>query len=125
MNCANIQTSVAGVGNSGGCCSSCGSTSGCGCFQRADFITADGWRYYNDQRIAGLIDGVNREFSIPHDAVDGTLNLYINGGRRLERYFDFDYYGNKITFLFALMPATGIFRQDEVIASYFAEKSCC
>ncbi len=124
MSCANIQTSVPGVGSSGGCCSNCGSTAGCGCAKKADFITADGWRYYNDQRLFGLVDGVNVEFSLANAPVEGTLTLFINGGRRLERYLDFDYYDNKITFTFALMPATGILREDVVIASYFAEKLC-
>lgn len=124
MSCANIQTSVPGVGSSGGCCSNCGSTAGCGCAKKADFITADGWRYYNDERITGLIDGVNVEFSLPRAPVDGTLNLYLNGVRQ-ERYIDFDYYDNKITFQFALMPATGIFREDKILANYFAEKQCC
>lgn len=127
MSCVEIkiQTSVPGSGTSGGCCSGCGQTLCCCNATTADFITADGFRYYNDERIAGLIDGVNREFSIANRAVDGTLQLFINGGRRLERSLDFDYLGNKITLNFAPMPATTIFREDTIIAAYFSEKECC
>jgi hypothetical protein len=126
MTCADtsqIRTSVP-IGTFGSCCSGCGASPCCCGPSVQDFITADGNRYFNDETPAGMLDGVNRAFSIANDAVEGTLALFLNG-QRMVRYIDFDYFASKITLAFSPNAAIGIFHEDRLRVEYFAAKKCC
>lgn len=124
MSCVDIRISTS-VPTSvhGDCCSSCGTAPCCCNVVEQDFVTADGNRFVDDEQPAGLIDSINREFSIENSAVDGTLNLYING-QKIVRGIDFDYFENKITLQFAPDPAQGIFHEDRLRVDYFAKRKC-